>query len=88
MTDPGNTEIHHRDILFVTTQRGRDVPVINGYIFFPKDKERKRFKCRTKNCRASITVREDADGQYYTQKPTHNHPPHDVFIRHVENHNK
>ena len=46
------------------------------------------MKCRTKNCRASITVREDADGQYYTPKPTHNHPPHDVFIRHMENHNK
>ena len=88
MTDPVNNWIRHGDILFATTQRGRDVPVINGYIFFPKDKERKRFKCRTKNCRASITVREDADGQYYTPKPTHNHPPHDVFIRHMENHNK
>ena len=72
----------------MTTQRGRDVPVINGYILFPKDEERKRFKCCTKNCRASITIREDGHGQYYTPKPTHNHTPHDVFVRHMENRNQ
>ena len=86
--DTPATESRHRDLRFVTTQRGRGIPVINGYIFTPKDKERKRFKCRTKCCPASIIVREDQTGPYYIQRQSHNHPPHDVIIRRMEEQNE
>lgn len=86
--DTANTESRNRDIRFVTTQRGRDVPVINGYVFTPKDKERRRFKCRTKCCNASIVVHEDHIGLYYIQRQSHNHPPHDGIISRMDEQNK
>ena len=87
-SDTANTESRNRDIRFVTTQRGRDVPIINGYVFTPKDKERRRFKCRTKCCNASIVVHEDHIGLYYIQRQSHNHPPHDGIISRMDEQNK
>ena len=81
MVDSRADETRHRDVEFITTQMGRDVPVIGGYIFLPKDKERRRFQCRTRKCHASVTLMSDADGPYYTNVMTHNHPTHDEVVR-------
>ena len=74
MTDPVNTEIRHRDILFVTTQRGRDVPVINGYIFFPKDKKRKDSSAAQRIVALqSLSVKTDTDNTTHQSPRTTTH---------------
>ena len=52
-----------------------------------KDKERKRFRCRTRSCGASITIFEDEEGPYYTQFPSHDHPPHDNVVEQMNHQN-
>ena len=69
-----------RNMFFMETQRGKEVPVVNDYIFICKDRDRKRFRCRTIGCPASITVFRDENGQYYTGAPLHDHPPHTEII--------
>ena len=46
----------------MTTQRGTETPVIDGYIFMAKDKDRTRFSCRTKKCHASVRILVDDIG--------------------------
>ena len=81
MVDASGDETRRRDVEFITTQMGRDVPVTGGYIFLPKDKERRRFRCRTRRCHATVTLMTDADGPYYTNVVTHDHPTHDEVVK-------
>ena len=73
-------ETRHRGIEFLTTQRGTETLVIDGYVFVAKDKARKRFSCRTKTCHASVTVHVDEVGPYCTSVPVHDHPAHDEVV--------
>ena len=73
-------ETHNYGITFVTSQRGMELPVLDGYVFRCKDKERQRFSCRTKSCRAMLTLNRDEKGVYTVDTPVHTHPPHDTII--------
>ena len=73
-------EPRHRGIEFLTTQRGNATPVIDGYIFIVKDKDRKRFGCRTRTCHASVKILVDDIGPYCTGVPVHDHPAHDEVV--------
>ena len=77
-------ETRHRGVTFLATQRGTEIPVIGGYIFMAKDKERTRFSCRTKKCHASVRILVDDIGPYYTGVPVHDHPAHDEVVRLME----
>ena len=72
-------ETHNYGITFVTSQRGMELPVLDGYVFRCKDK-RQRFSCRTKSCRAMLTLNRDEKSVYTVDTPIHTHPPHDTII--------
>ena len=76
------------DISFVTSQRGMKLPVVSGYVFVCKDKARKRFSCRTTNCRARLTLKSDGNGIYTDDTPVHTHPPHETTIASLQHKNK
>ena len=82
MDDP--TAQHNYDVTFVTSQRGKDLPVVDGYVFVSKDKERRRFCCKTKGCRATLVLKRDVHGVFYERRPQHGHPPHDVMLSSLE----
>ena len=77
------TRIRSEDVVFYTTQRGRQMPSIANYLFVCKDKERTRFACRTASCRATLIRRADLDDVYYIRVRQHNHPPHDEAVKHI-----
>ena len=60
---------------FVEGKFGKMLPVVVSFVFYPKDKERVRFACKTGGCNASICVERDGGGNLVVfGKPTHNHP--------------
>ena len=71
----------HYDIQYIKTQRNRDVPVVDGYLFVAKDKERLRYRCKIRSCKATILLHSDMTGTYYDGTPLLNHPPHEVPIK-------
>ena len=74
MTDPVNTEIRHRDILFVTTKRGRNVPVINGYILFPRERNEKDSRAAQRIVALqSLPVKTDMDNTTHQSPRTTTH---------------
>ena len=77
-----------RNMFFMETQRGKEVPVVNDYIFVCKDKDRRRFQCRTRGCLSSINVSEDENGPYYIGSPLHDHPPHSEIIAKMKRRNE
>ena len=86
MGDP-TTRIRSEDVVFYTTQRGRQMPSVANYLFVCKDKERTRFACRTKSCRATLIRHDDLGGVHYVLVRQHNHPPHDEAIKHITHRN-
>lgn len=68
------------NIAFVTSQRGMEMPAVDGYVFVCKDKACTRFVCRTKSCRSTLTLKHDDNGPYTDETPTHTHPPHESVI--------
>ena len=77
-------ETRHRGIDFLTTQRDKAIPVIDGYIFIAKDRGRKRFSCRTRTCHASVRILVDEIGPYYTGVPVHDHPAHAEVVNELK----
>ena len=86
--DNQDLPLRNRDVFFLATQRGKDIPVINDYIFICKDGERKRFQCRTRGCHSSIVVSTDENGTYYIGSPLHDHPPHREIIAKMKRRNE
>ena len=82
-----STTTRHYDFDFIQTQRNKDVPVVNGFLFVAKDRGRLRFRCKTWSCKATLMLRSDADGTYYEGAPLHNHPPHDELIKEMKHKN-
>ena len=81
-------EARNYDVTFVTSQRGMKLPVVSGYVFVCKDKARKRFSCRTRSCRTTLTLKRDENGVYIDETQVHTHPPHETIItslKHKEN---
>ena len=81
------TRIRSEDVVFYTTQRGRQMPSVANYLFVCKDKERTRFACRTRSCRATLIRRADLGGVHYVLVRQHNHPPHDEAVKHITHRN-
>ena len=51
-------------------------------MFYPKDKERVRFTCKTRGCNASICIAKTGDGWFCVSgKPRHDHPDHADAIK-------
>ena len=66
---------------FVRSKFGTDLPVIDDFLFYPKDSTRSRFHCRTRSCKASVIVKKDSDGVFHADRfPIHNHPNHKEYI--------
>ena len=64
-------------VSFVEGKFGKRLPVVDSFIFYPKDGDRVRFRCKTRGCNASITITEDPNGQSVVRGRTeHNHPNH------------
>ena len=80
MSSQRQDEARNYDITFVTSQRGMKLPVIDGYVFVCKDKARKRFTCRTRSCRTTLTLKQDENGVYTDETLVHAHPPHETII--------
>ena len=81
-------EARNYDITFVTSQRGMKLPVIDGYVFVCKDKARKRFTCRTRSCRTTLTLKQDENGVYTDETIVHTHPPHETIIASLKHKNE
>ena len=76
-----------RGVTFVMSQRGKELPLVDGYIFVCKDSERRRFRCKTKGCCATLILKRDDCGVFYEGAPRHEHPPHDVALASLEHRN-
>lgn len=79
----GNTQRMY-DVTFVMSQRGKELPVVEGYVFSCKDKARRQFRCKTVGCRASLIMNHDGRGLFYEGRLQHGHPPHDVVLASLE----
>ena len=79
----GNTQ-RMNDVTFVMSQRGKELPVVEGHVFDCEDKARRRFYCKTVGCRASLILNRDDRGVFYEGRPQHGHPPHDVVLASLE----
>ena len=82
-----STPTRHYNVRFIRTQRGMDIPVVDNYLFVAKDKERRRHRCKTRTCNATILLHTGTGGTYYEQLPLHIHPPHDELIKDMEHKN-
>ena len=70
----------NRGVTFVTSQRGKELPIVAGYIFVCKDEEMKQFHCKTNGCGATLILKRD-DGCVFNEGTLrHEHPPHDVAL--------
>ena len=66
---------------FIAGKFGKQIPIVDSFMFYPKDRERVRFVCKTVGCNASITLHVDGQGKVFTpDKPKHNHPNHAYAI--------
>ena len=77
----------NRGVTFVMSQRGKELPLVDGYIFVCKDNARRRFRCKTKGCCATLILKHDDCGVFYEGTPRHEHPPHDVALASLEHRN-
>ena len=77
----------NREVTFVTSQRGKELPVVDGYIFVCKDNERRRFRCKTNGCGATFILKRDDGGVFYEGTLHHEHHPHDVALVSLEHRN-
>ena len=76
--DTNNTTV---PVNFVRSKFGTDLPVIDDFLFYPKDSSRSRFYCRTRSCKASVIITKDSDGVFHADRfPTHNQPNHNEYI--------
>ena len=75
-------------VTFVRGKFGAELHVMDDYLFYPKDTTRSRFYCRSKSCKASVTVKCRDDGVFVADRsPTHDHPNHAEYIaelRHIQ----
>ena len=81
------THIRSEDVVFDTTQRGRQIPSVANYLFVCKEKEGTWFACRTASCRATLIRHDDLGGVHYVLVRQHNHPPRDEAIKHITHKN-
>ena len=69
------------DVEFIEGKFGKQLPVLDSFIFYPKDRGRVRFACKTECCNATISLHVDDQGKAFTLgKPEHNHPNHSYVI--------
>ena len=66
MTSPSPVERVYVD--FVEWKFWRPVPVIDSFVFYPKDRQRVRFVCKTRWCNETITLREDGGGRQFATR--------------------
>ena len=86
MNNPNTQRMY--GVTFVMSQRGKELPVVDGYVFVCKDKERRRFRCKTSTCRATLVLKQDDRGVFYDRTPHHTHPPHDALLATLEHRNE
>ena len=83
--DANNTTV---PVNFVQSKFGTDLPVIDDFLFYPKDSTRSRFYCRTRSCKASVIITKGSDGVFHADRfPTHNHPNHNEYtsaLKHIQ----
>ena len=73
---------HVADVSFVEGKFGKCLPVVDSFVFYPKDKERIRFTCKTRGCNATINLAEDENGNIRVSgMPKHKHPNHEHVIK-------
>ena len=64
-------------VSFIDGKFGKRLPIVDSFIFYPKDGDRVRFRCKTRGCNATITIAEDTNRQPVVRGHTeHNHPNH------------
>ena len=79
MSEPSQGE--RVDVEFIEGKFGKQLPVLDSFIFYPKDRGRVRFACKTKGCNATISQDVDDQGKVFTlERPKHNHPNHEYII--------
>ena len=85
---PGDETGGKPRVAFVRSKFGTSLPIIVGFLFYPKDTTRSRFSCRTRSCRASVCVSPGQNGTFYADRsPVHDHPDHGDYIaalRHIQ----
>ena len=60
---------------------GKQLPAVDSFMFYPKDRDRVRFVCKTVRCNATICLQVDDQGKVFTiGTPNHNNPNHSYEI--------
>ena len=49
-------EIHTANVSFLVGKFEKEIPVVDSFIFYPKDKDMVRFTCKTRGCTATMTI--------------------------------
>ena len=65
-------------VSFLVGKFGEKIPVVDSFVFYPKDRDWVRFACKTRGCNVSITMMEGVNGPISARvSGKHNHPNHE-----------
>ena len=68
-------------VSFLVGKFGKKIPVVDSFVFYPKDRDRVRFACKTRGCNVTITMTEGVNGPICARvSGRHNHPNHERAI--------
>ena len=77
----GTDQTNAVQVSFVEGKFGKRLPVIDSCIFYPKDRDRIRFSCRTRGCKATLTFVRGEDGETVARVyGNNNHPIQELMI--------
>ena len=77
-------ETHTANVSFLVGKFGKEIPVVDSFIFYPKDKDRVRFTCKTRGCNVTMTMIEGMRGPICGRVGgKHNHPNHERAIENI-----
>ena len=62
MSEPSHGERVY--VEFVEGKFGKQLPMVDSFVYYPKDRDRVRFACKTKGCNATICLHVDDHGKF------------------------
>ena len=49
-------------VSFLVGKFGEKIPVVDSFVFYPKDRDKVRFACKTRGCNGTMTMVEGVNG--------------------------
>ena len=62
MSEPSHGERVY--VEFVEGKFGKQLPMVDSFVYYPKDRDRVRFACKTKGCNATISLHVAGQGKF------------------------